>query len=122
MQQLANLGKRTSRTDPEFIKETYACAPNRIRCVVAEDDDGTVLGLQVLKVAADGNPLNVAPGWGIIGTHIRPDAARCSIRRALFIQTSKAAEDAELTKIGAHSAAGLTYSDEIGFKTYRTPD
>lgn len=89
MQQLANLGKRTSRTDPEFIKETYACAPNRIRCVVAEDDDGTVLGLQVLKVAADGNPLDAAPGWGIIGTHIRPDAARYSIGRACSFRRAK---------------------------------
>lgn len=125
LEQLASLGKRNMPSDPEFVRTNYISHADNIQCAVAEDDDGTILGLQILKVASEGNIYGVAPGWGIIGTHVRPDAARRGAGRALFVVTQKAANDANLKKIdatiSATNAEGQNYYDAIGFQTYRTP-
>jgi L-amino acid N-acyltransferase YncA len=123
--QLVSLGKRKSPSDPDFVRAHYIAHSDNIQCVVAEDADGTILGLQVLKVATEGNSYGVTVGWGIIGTHVKPDAARRGVGKTLFAVTREAAMDAGLKKIDATIAAsnsgGLSYYDAVGFHTYRTP-
>lgn len=68
----------------------------------------------------------LSPGWGIVGTHIRPSAARRGIGRALFDVTRKAAVEAGIANIDASVAAnnpeGLAYYEAMGFRIYRTPE
>ena len=124
--QLASLGKRVSPSDPNFVRTHYIEHSDNIQCVVAEDVDGTILGLQVLKVATEGNPYGVTVGWGIIGTHVKPDAARRGVGKTLFVATRKAAVDAGIKKIdatiAATNSAGLSYYNAVGFHTYKTPE
>ena len=126
LEQLTALGKRNIPSDQNFVRTHYIEHPDNVQCVVAEADDGTILGLQILKIALEGNTYGVAPGWGIIGTHVRPDAARRGVGKSLFAATRKAAIDANLKNIDATIAAtnsgGLAYYDAVGFRTYRTPD
>ncbi|MBL4892569.1 MAG: GNAT family N-acetyltransferase [Rhizobiaceae bacterium] len=124
--QLTSLGERTRPSDPDFVRTHYIAHSDNIQCSVAEDADGTILGLQILKVATQGNTYGVAVGWGIIGTHVKPDATRRGVGKTLFVATRKAALDAGLKKIDATIAAtnsdGLSYYNAIGFHTYRTPE
>lgn len=126
LEQLAFLGKRGAPSDPEFVRTHYIAHPDNIQCDVTEDEEGTILGLQILKVALEGNTFGVDVGWGIIGTHVKPDAALRGVGKTLFAATRKAAIGAGLKKIDAPIAAtnsdGLSYYDAIGFRTYRTPD
>ncbi len=46
-----------------------------------------------------GNPYEVEPGWGVIGTHVSPPAARRGVGTALFAASRREA---------------------MGFRTYRT--
>ncbi|GLT09728.1 GNAT family N-acetyltransferase [Sulfitobacter sp. PR48] len=123
---LRELGKRRNPSDADFVRRHYLEDPDGIRCSVAEDADETVLGFQSLKLARKGNIYDVTPGWGIIGTHIRPEAARRGVGRALFSATLEAAKAAGLQHIDASIAAdnpeGLAYYQAMGFETYRTPD
>lgn len=125
LQQLADLGKRTSRSDQEFVLANYIFDTSKVQCAVAEDEDGTILGFQSLKIAVEGNIYGVTSGWGIIGTHIRPDAARRGVGRALFASIRQASEKAGLQKVDASiadtNAEGLAYYEAMGFRTYRTP-
>ena len=125
LRELTALGKRTSPDDEGFVRANYIEDSHKIRCSVAEDEDGTVLGFQSLKIAEEGNIWDVAPGWGVIGTHIRPSAARRGVGRALFAVTHAAAVEAGLTDVDATIAAtnieGLGYYEAMGFTTYRTP-
>lgn len=125
LQQLASLGKRTSRSDLEFVLTTYINDPWKVQCVVAEDGDNTILGFQSLKRATEGNIYDVEPGWGIIGTHVRPDAARRGVGRALFAASLQAAKKAGLHKVDASIAGtnteALAYYEAMGFRTYRMP-
>lgn len=125
LQELTAAGKRTSPDDEAFVRRYYIEDRVKIRCSVA-DDDGTILGFQSLKLAEAGNQWDVEPGWGIIGTHIRPSAARRGVGRALFDVTRKAAADAGLSFLDATIAAtnpeGLAYYEAMGFRTYRTPE
>ena len=126
LEQLASLGKRSLPSDPDFVRNRYIAHPDNIQCTVAEDEDGAILGLQILKVASKGNAYGVDVGWGIIGTHVKPNTARRGVGRALFQATRKAATDAGLMKIDATIAASnsdaLSFYDAIGFHTYRTPN
>lgn len=126
LQQLAAIGKRTRPSDPEFVRTNYIENSDSVQCIVAEDDDGTILGFQSLKLAREGNIYGVTTGWGIIGTHVNPHAARRGIGRALFAATRLAAQQAGLRQIDASidekNHDGLAYYDAIGFRTYRTPD
>ncbi|WP_229801408.1 GNAT family N-acetyltransferase [Tateyamaria omphalii] len=123
LRELTALGKRLSPDDEEFVQRYYIEGEDKIRCSVA-DDEGAVLGFQSLKIARAGNQWGVEPGWGIVGTHIRPSAARRGVGRALFEVTRKAAEDAGLAhidaSIGANNPEGLAYYEAMGFRTYRT--
>ncbi|MBY5932744.1 GNAT family N-acetyltransferase [Tateyamaria omphalii] len=125
LQELTALGKRTSPDDPDHVRTYYILGENRIRLTVAEED-GTILGFQSLKLAESGNQWGVEPGWGIIGTHIAPSAARRGVGRTLFPITRQAARDAGLSSIdasiGATNAEGQAYYEAMGFRTYREPD
>ncbi|MEM1065863.1 MAG: GNAT family N-acetyltransferase [Pseudomonadota bacterium] len=126
LQELTALGKRTRPSDEAFVRAEYIGNPNGVSCTVAEDADGTLLGIQILSVAQHANPYGVAPGWGIIGTHGRPSAARRGVGRALFPASRAAAEAAGLASldaaIGETNAEGLAYYEAMGFRTYRTYD
>ncbi|WP_267126442.1 GNAT family N-acetyltransferase [Xanthomonas sacchari] len=77
-------GLRKAPTDLATVRATYLQHPDRLQCVLAEDADGRVLGFQSLRIARPGNAYDVAEGWGIIGTHVDPRAARRGIGSALF--------------------------------------
>ncbi|MEL7099445.1 MAG: GNAT family N-acetyltransferase [Pseudomonadota bacterium] len=125
LKHLTAAGKRISPDDEAFIRKHYISDPGRIRCSVAVRE-GTVVGFQSLKRAEPGNAYGVTPGWGIIGTHIGPAAARQGVGRALFEVSRAAALDAGVTRIDARIAAdnpeALAYYNAMGFVTYRTPE
>ncbi len=122
LQRLVKMGKRTNRADTAFVLAHYVNSPDNIKCALAEDG-GDVLGFQVLQLAMAENIYGVTPGWGIIGTHVNPDAARRGVGRALFEVTLQAAKAQGLRNIDASivgaNAEGLGYYDAIGFQTYR---
>jgi GNAT superfamily N-acetyltransferase len=126
LEQLASLGKRNLPSDPDFVRSHYIAHPDTIQCAVAQDEDGTLLGLQILKIASEGNVYGVDVGWGIIGTHVKPSKARQGVGKTLFAATLQAAKEAGLSRIdatiGATNFDGISYYDAIGFDTYRTPD
>ncbi len=123
---LVVLGKRRLPADEDFVRDVYIGHADNIACSVAEDGDGTLLGIQILLRATEGNPYGVAPGWGIIGTHVNPKAARRGVGRKLFATTQAAAEEAGLHKIeatiGAKSPDALAYYDSMGFETFASDD
>lgn len=119
-------GLRKTPTDVTAILAAYINHEDRIQCVVAEDDDGRILGFQSLRLAKVGNPWDVESGWGIIGTHVSPLAARKGVGSALFKETLQAAKAFGLrnidASIGADNMLGQAYYDAMGFQTYRTPE
>lgn len=119
-------GLRKTPTDVAAILVAYIDPEDRIHCVVAEDDDGRILGFQSLRLAKVGNPWDVAEGWGIIGTHVSPLAARRGVGSALFRDTLLAAREFGLrnidASIGADNMLGQAYYEAMGFQTYRMPD
>lgn len=125
LKEIAAAGKRSKRSDVEFARKHYIADPDRIRCSVAVQGN-RVLGFQSLKMAVENNPYGAPVGWGIIGTHIRPSAARCGVGRALFRATLFAARDRGLSAIdatiGAANAEGLAYYSSMGFVDYRQHD
>ena len=122
LEELARLGKRNIPSDQDFVRTTYIDNADNICCLVAVDDNGEILGVQVLKLATPGNDYGVTPGWGIIGTHVKASAARRGVGRALFTATRSAAAGAGLKKIdatiGAGNAEGLAYYEAVGFYTH----
>lgn len=118
-------GLRATPSSPALILERYINASGRIACTVAQRG-GQVLGFQSLKRAGPDNPYGVTSGWGIIGTHIRPDAGRSGIGRRLFAQSLHYARDAGLRHIDATIAddngAALAYYQAMGFTPYRKTD
>lgn len=123
LQALVLAGKRRKRDDTEFALTHYIAHPNRISCFVAEDDAGKLLGFQSLKQAQAGNEYGALPGWGLIGTHIRPSAARRGVGKGLFTATLHAAKGAYVPAIEAFiaegNAAGLAFYGALGFVEYR---
>jgi len=115
-------GLRESPVDEALVHERYLDAEHTIACTVA-DQDGRVLGFQSLKRAWPGNPYDVQPGWGIIGTHILPSAGRNGIGRHLFSISRSAAKAAGLrhvdATIGADNGPALAYYSAMGFVPYR---
>ncbi|MEM8789743.1 MAG: GNAT family N-acetyltransferase [Pseudomonadota bacterium] len=120
---LVDAGKRTNPSDAVFVRDNYVAHPDRIASHVAIDQTGTVLGFQSLKRAGIGNRYDTPAGWGQIGTHIHPAAARRGIGKALFAATRPAASAAGLPAIeafiGATNTEGLAYYEAMGFSTYR---
>jgi L-amino acid N-acyltransferase YncA len=123
---LAEIVAATGRerpTDPAFVLARYVGNPAGIRCSVALDAAGEVLGFQSLIRAVAGNAYDVPEGWGIIGTHISPRAHRKGVGTALFLASRQAAREAGLDRIdaaiGAANAGALRYYEALGFRTYR---
>lgn len=125
LKELTASGKRTRPDDEAFVLTSYVEDPDKISCAVAEED-GVILGFQSLKWAVLGNQWDVEPGWGIIGTHIKPSAARRGVGRALFSVTAQAAKKSGVphidASIGASNPEALAYYAAMGFQTYRTPE
>ena len=126
LEDLLVAGRRTKRADADFVAAHYLEHAHRVNCFVAIGDDGTLLGFQSLKRAAEGNPYETPVGWGIIGTHVRPAAARMGVGSQLFAATLEAARKAKLPAIeayiGEQNAAALAYYEALGFRTYRRSD
>lgn len=117
---------RERPNDEAFVTRQYIANPASVRCTVAIDDEGDVIGFQSLVRAEADNRYDVPAGWGIIGTHISPRAHRQGVGSALFRSSREAAEQAGLEKIdayiGADNPSGLRYYEAMGFQTYRTPE
>ena len=115
-------GLRATSVDIALVRERYLGVEHSVACTVAEQE-GRVVGFQSLKRAWPGNPYDVADGWGIIGTHIRPDVGRSGLGRRLFVASLAAAKAEGLrhidATIGADNAAGLAYYSAMGFTPYR---
>ncbi|MGC5627789.1 N-acetyltransferase family protein [Georgenia sp. Z1344] len=115
-------GLRESPVDVASVRERYLELEHVVACTVAERD-GLVVGFQSLTRAWPGNPYDVTVGWGIIGTHIHPDAARSGLGRRLFVTTLAAARATGLrhidATIGADNPPALSYYAAMGFTPYR---
>lgn len=126
LKKLVAAGKRTAPADVEFVLTHYVHNPVGVRCSLAQGEDGNILGFQSLIRAVEGNPYDTPIGWGIVGTHVSPDAVRQGVGRQLFAVTRRAAFEAGLTKIEAFIAlSNLTaqaFYESIGFRTYRTTE
>ncbi|RVV98917.1 GNAT family N-acetyltransferase [Mesobaculum littorinae] len=123
LRDLVAAGKRQKASDPDFARANYITHPDEIRCSLAIDEAGEVMGFQSLRRASEGNPYGTPSGWGIIGTHIRPTSARRGVGRRLFAATLEAARTAGVPAIEAFIAAtnaeGIAYYAALGFETYR---
>ena len=108
---------------PQHVLENYINHPDRIRCSVARDGSGGLLGFQSLKVASAGNPYDLPVGWGIIGTYVSSDAGRKGVGRFLFASSREAALAAGLLEIDAtideENHPALAYYEALGFETYK---
>lgn len=115
-------GLRASPVDVALVGERYLDEEHTVACPVAELD-GHVVGFQSLKRAWPGNPYGVTEGWGIIGTHIHPDAGRSGLGRRLFATSLAAARVAGLkhidASIGVDNSPALAYYSAMGFTPYR---
>lgn len=115
-------GLRESPVEVALVHERYLGMEHRVACTVAEQD-GRVVGFQSLKRAWPENPYDVPEGWGIIGTHIHPDAGRSGLGRRLFATSLAAARAAGLKHIdatvGIDNSPALAYYSAMGFTPYR---
>ena len=120
---LVTAGKRNKPADADFAFHHYIAHPGKIACHVAQRDDGMILGFQSIKLAEADNPYGAPVGWGLIGTHIRPTAARRGIGKELFTYTLEAARIAGVPAIeafiGINNLDGHAYYDAMGFAEYR---
>ncbi|WP_246617972.1 hypothetical protein [Rhizobium populisoli] len=66
LEKLVAAGRRTMPTDEDYVRDHYVANPLVIRCSLAEDEDGSLLGFQSLIRAVKGNPYDTPVGWGII--------------------------------------------------------
>lgn len=126
LREIVAVNGRDRPSDPPFVLAHYIDHPDRIQCSVAVDHDGRILGFQSLKRASAGNRYGVAQGWGIIGTHVSPAAARRGVGAALFEASRTAAARARLpmidATIGKDNTAALAYYEAMGFRSYRQTD
>ena len=115
-------GLRATSVDTARMRAIYLEHPGTLTTTVAQKD-GALIGFQWLGRAWPGNEYGVAEGWGMIGTHIRPDTGRSGIGRRLFASSLAAAKQAGLAhidaSIGADNAAALAYYAAMGFRPYR---
>lgn len=110
--------------DQAFIHQRYLDHPDQLALYVATSaDDDRPLGFQSLKYAVPDNEYGVPEGWGIIGTHISPQAHRRGIGGQLFQRTQTQAYRHGLhtieATINAGNPAGLAYYQAMGFRTYQ---
>lgn len=119
-------GLRKTAGDVAMVLSAYIEHKDRIECSVAQADDGRILGFQSLRYARLDNPYGTPEGWGIIGTHVSPRAARQGVGSALFQATLAAAKAYPIENIeaaiGADSEMALGYYEAMGFRTHRTTE
>ena len=119
---LVTWNSRRPRT-PQHVLENYIEHPDRIRCSIARDEAGKIVGFQSLKIATDRNPYDLPIGWGIIGTYVDFDAGRKGVGKALFASSREAALSAGLCQIdatiGETNNIALAYYEALGFETYK---
>ena len=124
LQELVALGKRSLPADADWVLNSYIQGPDLVRCSVAEEVDGTLIGVQILFQSQTENAYGTPAGWGGIGTHVRPSAAGRGVGRALFSATLEAAKAAGITdmnaSIGDDNDEGLGYYEAMGFRTFKT--
>lgn len=120
---LNRAGIRRTGGDVSYIMRQYLAHPDQLACFVAVEHTGRLLGFQSLKVATRGNPYGAPLGWGVIGTHILPDAGRKGLGRRFFAETLQVARDADLPAIeagiGSDNATALAFYAAMGFESYR---
>jgi len=121
-----NAGKRSAPGDEALVRSRYIERDHGITCLVAVDDRRGVVGFQSLIRATHGNIYGAPEGWGVIGTHISPRAARQGIGRKLFQQTMTAAREAGLIYVEAmialESIEAQAYYESMGFRTYKVEE
>lgn len=121
--ELVAAGRRRSAGDAAHVLAHYIAHPHRLHCFAAREGEGRILGFQSLKCAWPGNPYATPVGWGIIGTHVRPSAARMGVGARLFAATLAAAPAAHLPAIeayiGEENEAALAYYGAMGFAAWR---
>ena len=124
LQALTAAGKRTRPSDLDFARDHYLTSPDLVVSTVAVDETDRVIGLQVVSRVTGENQWGTATGWGMIGTHVHPEAARRGLGRGLFGHTKRAVEASDLpavdASIGDENAEALAYYGAMGFVTYRT--
>ena len=123
LEALIAAGKRTNPGDLDYTMANYVNRPDGILCSVAVEEDGSVLGLQSLSRAMEGNPYRTPEGWGIIGTHVAPTAARRGVGSQLFEASKQAALADGIENIEAfinmRNVEGQAYYESMGSRTYR---
>lgn len=124
LKELADAGIRTLPHDADYVRDNYVANPNGVICSLAVSEGGEILGLQAISRAVEGNPYGVAPGWGIVGTHVSPRAKRLGVGKALFAANLEVASRAGLTALDAYigetNEGALAYYEAMGFRSYRT--
>ncbi|SMX29052.1 Acetyltransferase (GNAT) family protein [Pelagimonas phthalicica] len=124
LQKLTKLGQRNLPDTPDYVATHYIGNANRVSCLIAMDAADQPVGIQIVSRAEEGNAYDVTPGWGIIGTHISPEAQGQGIGKALFAGTLSVAREYGLPSldaaIGEDNSGGQAYYEKMGFKTYRT--
>lgn len=120
---LFDAGLRRKNGDAEWVRRHYLTDPDSLLAQVAVAEDGPILGLQSLKLATAGNPYDTPIGWGIIGTHISPDAHRLGLGRRFFEGSLAVAKAQRLQAIeagvGIDTPQAQGYYRAMGFKSYR---
>lgn len=110
-------------TSAEHVRDFYISHPDRLSSAVAVDEDGQIIGFQILKRASAGNPYGVAEGWGIIGSYVALNKGGMGIGRKMFAETLAHAKAAKLpaidATIGKDNPTGLAYYEAMGFVSYR---
>ena len=123
LQELVAAGQRSKPADLEFARSHYVEHPDQLMCSVAETDADGIIGLQSLKIATSANAYGTPVGYGIIGTHIRPQFKRLGAGRLLFQHTYEAAKQSNLRAIeaciGPKNETGIAFYEALGFVTYR---
>lgn len=113
---------RTRDTRPATVIATYIDHPASLKCTVAVGPSGDIQGFQSILRAGPEGLYGVEPGWGVIGTHISPRAARRGLGAMLFNVSRAAAAEAGLAFIDAtvrtDNAAGLAFYSALGFRPY----
>lgn len=114
-------GSRSSPVDADTVRERYLDMSYRVACTVAEQE-GRVMAFQSLKWAWPGNPYGLSGDWGVIGTHVHPEAGRSGLGRRSFEVSLAAAQAAGMehvdASIGADNAPALSYYRAMGFVPY----
>ena len=101
LRDILTIWKSKRPSSVEHVTAFYVQHPERIRCSVAVDLNGTILGFQSLKRVVEDNEYDLPDGWGVIGTYVDAKVAGRGVGKALFASSLDAARQANLTEIDA---------------------